>query len=94
MTPGESTVVPLGSVTTGSTVPVSPPVPAEPVHDRLVGLEPLLARDGELLVHGLARLAGGGHADQGQHEPEADDDALVGQDPAGETSHGTTSKGA
>ena len=58
VTPGESTVLPVGRVTTGRSGAVSPPVPVL-LRDRHVGLVALLAGHGELLERAFVAGSGG-----------------------------------
>ncbi len=55
--------------------------------DLLVGDPAFLAGHREFLLERFCRRAGGGHADERQHEPEDDDDALVCEDPACQRCH-------
>ena len=81
------TVCPAGTVTTGISGALLPPVPAVVLRDLQVRLPALAAGHRELLVHRLGRRAGGRDADERDQQPEGDDQAAVGEGPAGESFH-------
>ena len=87
-TPGESTVLPSGSVTTGSSGARVAAGAAVALGDRDVGLPALLVRDRELRLERVGGGPRGRDAGDREHDPGDDDGALVGEDPAGERGHG------